>query len=187
MYRKIDLRQGSEAWYEWRNQGIGASDAPVIMGETKYGTRSELLAEKLTGVRSPPNEMMIRGTKLEPEARKLYIQTTGTSVRPVCLESTNTSWLRASIDGLSDDGRTVVEIKCGKGTYFQSLKIYDCPDHYFGQLQHILAVTGLSEIDFWCYLPEREPIHLCIERDDGYIDALLKAEQKFWRELQKSK
>ena len=27
------------------------------------------------------------------------------------------------------------------------------PDYYYGQLQHILAVTGLDSLDFWCYWP----------------------------------
>ncbi len=29
-------------------------------------------------------------------------------------EHINTPWLRASLDGISNDGKTVVEIKCGK-------------------------------------------------------------------------
>jgi len=32
-------------------------------------------------------------------------------------ENINTPWLRASLDGISNDGETVVEIKCGKKTY----------------------------------------------------------------------
>jgi hypothetical protein len=32
-------------------------------------------------------------------------------------EHINTPWLRASLDGISNDGKTVVEIKCGKKIY----------------------------------------------------------------------
>jgi len=32
-YIEIDLAQGSSEWLAWRNQGIGASDAPKIIGE----------------------------------------------------------------------------------------------------------------------------------------------------------
>jgi len=32
-------------------------------------------------------------------------------------ENINTPWLRGRRDGISNDGETVVEIKCGKKTY----------------------------------------------------------------------
>ena len=33
------LHQNTPEWHRWRMQGIGASDAPVIMGETVFKTR----------------------------------------------------------------------------------------------------------------------------------------------------
>jgi hypothetical protein len=50
-------------------------------------------------------------------------------------------------------------------------------------LQHILAITELPQIDFWCYLPGKPGLHLLIERDAAYIDRLLLAEEKFWHEV----
>src|SRR5581483_972237 len=35
-YTIVDLRQGTQEWLGWRNQGIGASDAPIIMGENPW-------------------------------------------------------------------------------------------------------------------------------------------------------
>jgi len=42
-----DLEQGSSEWHAWRKGVIGASDAPKIMGENPWGSRSSLLDEKL--------------------------------------------------------------------------------------------------------------------------------------------
>jgi hypothetical protein len=51
---------------------------------------------------------MALGTKLEPEARKLYNAETGKDVRPVCVQSSKYEWLRASLDGLSTNHDAVV-------------------------------------------------------------------------------
>jgi predicted phage-related endonuclease len=57
------------------------------------------------------------------------------------------------------------------------------PSHYFGQLQHILAVTGLASIDFWCYQPGCPELLVTVPRNDNYIARLLKAEESFWQKV----
>ena len=80
-------------------------------------------------------------------------------------------------------GITLVEIKCGESVY-RNTSQYGCvPDYYNGQLQHILAVTGLKSLDFWCYLPGRPELLVRVERDNNYIDRLLNAEFKFWKDV----
>src|SRR6266542_5988740 len=110
----VQLQQGTSEWREWRHNGIGASDAPVIMRENPWKTPAELLREKRGPVRDGgQNAAMARGTELEPEARGRYIERTGNIVRPACLQSSKHVWLRASVDGITAPGVAVVEIKCG--------------------------------------------------------------------------
>ena len=182
-YTIVNLQQNTPAWLEWRNQGIGASDAPAIMGENPWKSVDYLLREKCTGKVYDPNAVMARGAGLEPEARKCYERKFGIRIAAACLQSTRYEWLRASVDGLAADGSTVVEIKCGESVYRKSAATREVPDYYFGQLQHILAVTGLHEIDFWCYLPSRPEVHIAVARDDGYIKRLLEAEHAFWQRV----
>lgn len=184
-YQVVDVVQGTPAWRMWRNQGVGASDAPTIMGENPRKPRHVFLEERRRGLQPEENEAMRRGVSLEPEARSLYEETTRTRVRPICLRSRRHDWLRASLDGLSDDGRTAVEIKCGKHAY-DSAKSGQVPTHYRGQLQQILAVTGLSQISFWCFLPARPPVHLIVARDDQYIARLLIELEAFWLDLRRT-
>ena len=40
------LHQNTPEWHRWRMQGIGASDAPAIMGETAFKTPRMLWSEK---------------------------------------------------------------------------------------------------------------------------------------------
>jgi putative phage-type endonuclease len=182
-YTIVNLQQNTPAWLEWRSQGIGASDAPAIMGENPWKSADYLLREKCTGKVYDPNAAMARGAGLEPEARKCYERKFGIRIAAACLQSTRYEWLRASVDGLAADGSTVVEIKCGESVYRKSAATREVPDYYFGQLQHILAVTGLHEIDFWCYLPSRPEVHIAVARDDSYIKRLLEAEHAFWQRV----
>lgn len=183
-YTRVDLAQGTPEWLAWRSGGIGASDAPVIMGENPWKSVDELLATKL-GLRgeNEPNEAMLRGLQLEPEARDLYITKTGRTVSPACVQSLHYEWLRASIDGMTDVGDAIMEIKCGESAYRKVSQKRRIPDYYYGQVQHALAVTGLRAMDFWCYWPDKEPLIVVVPRDEEYIERLLKAELAFWQRV----
>ena len=182
-YTIVRLDQRSAEWHRWRRDGIGASDAPTVMGENPYSSRAALLYEKLTGDAMPQSFSMSRGVSLEPEARRHFEQLMGLRLAPLCLQSTALDWLRASLDGLSTDRSRVVEIKCGQAAYRTTALTGQPPGYYYGQLQHILAVTGLESIDFVCYLPERPLLHLTVPRDEPYIAALLLAESLFWEQV----
>jgi len=182
-YELLSLTQGSEEWLTWRNQGIGASDAPAIMGENPWKSASDVEREKGTGITShEENEAMRRGTELEPIARDTYIAQRGIEVVPVCIEHKGYPWLHASLDGLSIDCKTVIEIKCGERT-FDAARKGIVPKHYYGQLQHILMVTGLPAIDFWVFSEDEGGILIIINRNDNYIKRLFTAESKFWDKL----
>ncbi len=187
-YTIVNLQQGTSEWLDWRSNGIGASDAPAIMGENPWKTSAHLLAEKLgTAEKFGGNAAMARGTALEPEARSRYEAISRVRVLPACLQSNNHEWQRASVDGLAADGNVVVEIKCGESVYKKTASSRQVPRYYVGQLQHILAVTELSHIDFFCWLPNLPEVHLRINRDDRYIARLIVAEQAFWQQLIKQK
>src|SRR6201998_959258 len=53
-----------------------------------------------------------RGRELERLARRVYEQEVGSQMEPLCLVHDQLEWMRASLDGLSFDGSTVLEIKC---------------------------------------------------------------------------
>ena len=182
-YELISLTQGSDKWLAWRNQGIGASDAPAIMGENPWKSAAEILRDKI--LMAPPregNDAMRRGTALEPIARKAYVAKRGIEVVPVCIQHKDYPWLRASLDGLSVDCKTVLEIKCGART-FEAAVDGIVPKHYYGQLQHILMATGLPAIDFWVFSEDEGGLLLTVSRDDNYIARLFDAEQSFWKQV----
>ncbi|MCC7202483.1 MAG: YqaJ viral recombinase family protein [Nitrospirae bacterium] len=182
-YTIVKLRQGTREWHEWRRQGIGASDAPTVMGENPWKSPEYLLREKRGEITFGLNAAMVRGIALEPIARKRYEDKLGFRVEPACLQSIKHEWLRASVDGLATDKGTIVEIKCGKSVYRQASQTRKVPSYYYGQLQHMLAITNFQSIDFFCYWPDHPEVHLNIARDDNYIKRLLDAEYKFWQKI----
>ena len=43
------LQQNTPEWHRWRKQGLGASDAPVIMGDAAFKTPRTLWSRTLVG------------------------------------------------------------------------------------------------------------------------------------------
>ena len=88
-------------------------------------------------------------------------------------------WLRASIDGFSEDFSKVVKINCTDVGYKNAEKdIFPKT-----QLQHLLMITGLEEIDYWCYLQNKKGILMTVSRDQSFISKLYKAEKEFAEKL----
>jgi putative phage-type endonuclease len=184
-YRIVKFEQGSCEWLEWRHNGIGASDAPAVMGESLRDNATELLRYK----RGPAIDRFPNaggGLLLEPVARQRYTLKTGVEVEPACLQSMKHEWLRASVDGISADGEVVVEIKCGTSIYRKASQLRAVPGEYYAQLQHILAVTGLEMIDFWCCVPNQPGILLHVDRNPQYTEVLLTKELEFWKQMQQT-
>ena len=181
-FKIIELEQGTQQWLNWRHSGIGASDASTIMGENRFKSPDELLHEKKHKIDTKPNEKMRKGTALEPKARSLYQKNTKKVVQPICIQSNSYSWIIASLDGISNDYKSLVEIKCGESAYRQAARGI-VPDYYFGQLQHQLMVTGLNLLDYWCYWPGEKGILIKVKRDNSYIKRLFKQEEKFYQSM----
>lgn len=182
MYREIYLEQGSDEWLEWRSRGIGASDAPAIMGENRFKSADELLHKKIHKINEPVTFQMAEGLRLEPKARAAYQKETMLSVEPICIESIEHPWLRASIDGISIQRDSIVEIKCGYSA-MRKARRYEIPEYYYAQLQHLMMITGLDTIAYWCYRPEDGGILLEEERDDSYVDVLFQTELEFYNNM----
>jgi len=188
LYSTITLEQGTPEWLAWRHEGIGASEASTIMGENSFESAASLLHKKCNPpIQGRMNRAMARGVALEPKARAYYNSKLELDTEPQCLQSLEYGWLRASLDGITQDGARAVEIKCGESAYKTTVKTRRPPRYYYGQFQHIMAVTGLECVDYCCYFPPRRPIVLQVQRNQSYIDGLLEAEQAFWNEVLNSR
>ncbi len=176
------LHQNTAEWHRWRMEGIGASDAPVIMGETPFKTPRTLWSIK-TGRKQeePGGPAARRGRELEWFARRAYERKTGTQMEPLCLVHEELQWMRASLDGLSFDGSTLLEIKCPLSLRDRaSAQEGRIPYQYHAQLQHQLEVSGAELAHYWSF-HGTDGILIDVRPDREYAKRLVEAEVAFWQ------
>jgi putative phage-type endonuclease len=183
MNNKDETIQGTDAWLKMRRNFIGGSDCPVILKLDPWRTPYELFEEKLGLIKNVENAAMRRGKELEPLAREEFEKVTGIKVQPQVIFHPQVKYMMASMDGISDDGKTAVELKCpGELTYRLAVE-GKVTEHYQAQLQHQMAVTGLKKIFYFCF-DGSAGILLEIERNDSYIETIYREEEEFWNRLQ---
>lgn len=154
----------------------------MIMGETPFRTAKMLWALKTGRLQEPPAGLAARrGRELEGSARRAYELQTGIQMEPLCLVHQNLDWMRASLDGLSFDGSTVLEIKCPlslwDGVSAPERKI---PFHYHAQLQHQLQVSGAERAHYWSF-SGTDGVLIEVRPDRAYAKRLVEAETAFWQ------
>jgi len=182
------LEQNTPEWLRWRMEGIGSSDAPVIMGEAAFKTRRLLWAIKTGRAREfAGNPASRRGHALEHAARSAYERESGVQMEPLCLIHEKLEWMRASLDGISFDGSTVLEIKCPLSVRDQNAAQQGrVPSHYYGQLQHQLEVSGAQEAHYWSF-DGRVGRLVRIRPDRDYMKRLVDEEGDFWRRVKENR
>lgn len=175
--------QQTAEWHEMRQEKIGASDAPIIMGVSPWKTPYQLWEEKVgLSKNNKQTEWMKRGLDLEEEARKVFERETGLIVFPTVMFHKEHEFMMASLDGITIEGKHAVEIKCpGKVDHFKAMS-GEIPEKYYPQLQHQLEVTGLDMIYYLSYTKDTWRI-IEVQRDQTYIEKLLNEEKKFFKKV----
>lgn len=166
----MELVQNSKEWLEWRKQGLGASDANIIMGKSEFKTVKQLWEDKLGLTVEDPNASTFiqdRGHRLEELARPLFELERGlydfpskTAVHSDC------EWLRASLDGYCEElneawenkfvGQDVYEYVLGLNEISPSFEyMRNAPKKnvfykYYNQIQQQCLVSGVTGI--WLYV-----------------------------------
>jgi putative phage-type endonuclease len=173
------MEQNTQEWLDFRRNKIGASDASCIMGINPWKTSYQLWEEKVFGKEQEQNGAMKRGSMMEDAARIDFEKQTGISVMPKVVVSPDRPWQMASLDGVSFDGSTFVEIKCpNKETHDMALAGV-VPDHYYTQMQHQMSVLKANEGLYFSFDGRKGKV-VTVKRDEKYIDEMLGEEEKFY-------
>lgn len=177
----LDLKQGSQEWLSWRRTVITATDCPAILGSSPWETNRQCWERKLGLVPEKlRTKAMERGIRLEPEARTQFIERYGINMAPAVVESTEIEFLGASLDGLSDCKRYILEVKCG-GAKLQTMAAQGIvPEYYLDQIYHQLYVTGAEKCYYYCYDGKNG---ICIEvyLPSDFIAKYLPMVRTFWK------
>lgn len=173
-----NIIQGSPTWLEYRQQHLGASDSSAILGINPWKSPTQLWEEKVFGWAQSINANMQRGVELEPIARVAFELEMGIKVEPAVAECEILPFLSASFDGLSEDHKTLVEIKCGKASHRLAMQ-GEIPDYYKSQLQHQMYIAD-AEMIFYYSFDGKQGITIIEERDEAFIKVMLEKYLKFW-------
>jgi len=172
-----------EQWIAWRRKGIGSSDAASIMGQSPWRTPYQTWEDKVFGEQQIDNAAMQRGRTYEEAARRCYMRKTGLVVRPRNMESPTHCWIKASFDGITEDGTRAVEIKVpGQADHRKAADNVITPK-YVIQMQHQFQVVQHLEVnDYFSYDPmEDDGYIIAQERNVDFIkNELFPKEKEFW-------
>jgi putative phage-type endonuclease len=196
-------------WLKWRQKGIGGSDAPIIMGQSDWCTPIELYNQKIADevVESEGNFATKLGNEAEPKIRSLHELVHGKSFKPCLCQSGDFEFLRASLDGRTDDKVEISEYKLlnkkdweiAKKWFAESKDPKEAkkyiPLKYYTQIQHIFMTSPDSKkCWFVAYLfgeyksNRKSPLStknlamVEVHPDPEYQTKILMEETKFWQQ-----
>ena len=153
-FKIVKLEHSSDKWIKWRKKGINSVDGEEIF-KTSMCTKNF------------SKEVDIESNLLQ-QARVEYEKNYSISIFPVNIEDRRFPWLQASIDGFSEDFSKLVKISTSTQEYNDSKNnIY--PKE---QLQHLMMITGLEQIDYWCYSKNKDSNLIVVRRDQKMINQL---------------
>jgi len=147
----LNIQQGSPEWRSARANHFCASEAPGMMGASKYQTRTELLAAKKSGiapeVTSSQQFIFDKGHAAEAGARPIAEEQIGEELYPIVCTEGN---LLASLDGATMLGDTIFEHKLWNESLAAQVRTGDLEPHYYWQLEQQLLVSGAEKAIFVC-------------------------------------
>ena len=180
----INFKTGSEKWLEWRSKGIGSHDAKLICDkkEDKLFERKKIKGSHV--------ESLKENQRLLAKGRVLYEEKTGIKVFPLLIQDKRFPWLQATIDGFSEDFTKLLMVGFGEESIKNAQKMKKQSNQSMSlsqvaRAQHLLMITGLEEVDYWCYdiSGDKTPVLLTIKRDQKKIKQLYELEKKIGEQL----
>jgi putative phage-type endonuclease len=177
----VNITQGTKEWHEFRQDGIGASQASVLLGINPWKKIDHLFFEKI-GEGKPhqePNKYILQGHELEPVARKEYEKQTGYLYEPLCAIHDKYDFIRCSFDGVNLEKKHLIEIKCPQEKTHSIAVSGKVPDYYEAQIQWQLMIAGYEYGDYVSY-HEGDLQIVPVFADKLYQEALIEKAKWFW-------
>ena len=183
-----DLPHDDPEWLQVRRSGIGASEMPVLLGASTWGSPLSLWGQKTGRIQLESFELTepIRwGRKLEPLVIQEFEERTGLQVitERRTLRSGEIQWALASLDAwaMAEGGLVQVPLETKAiGVHVAHEWEEGAPEKYRIQLHQQMLVTG-SEIGFIAALIGGQKfVWERVERDPILIRKIIHAGNAFW-------
>lgn len=177
-------RMSREEWLQQRKHTIGGSDAAGIVGLSKWSSPYSVWADKTGRLPDKPDsEAMRLGRDLEEYVASRWTEATGKKVRrcQAMLYNPAYPFAHADVDRMVVGENVGLECKTTSTLDVKQFKGVDFPEQYYVQCVHYMAVTGADRWYLAVLVFGKGFFEFTLERDQEEIDALMGAEQDFWR------
>ena len=154
--KAINLKQGTDQWVQFRLTHLTASEAPIMMGTSKYMSRDDLLTYKKTKEPAVVNRfqqvIFDKGHEAERMARPIVEKNIGEELYPVVgTEEIDGLPLLVSLDGITMCEETIFEHKQFNKELFEIVKNKKpLPPNIYWQIEQQLLVSGAKKCIFVC-------------------------------------
>ena len=148
----LNLIQGSKEWLEIRLSHFTASEAPMMMGESKYFTRNQLLDHKkgwITTIDEYTQKLFDKGHAAEEAARTLVELDEFQDFSPLVISNEIEGLpMLASLDGQREDKKLNWEHKLFNKTLAENVLNNVLSPEYYWQLEHQSLVSEVNDVLF---------------------------------------
>lgn len=170
-----DIQQNTPEWEEWREQHLGSSDAPAMLGESSHVTRTELIERIALGIKKEASYFMQRiqrrGHALEAKARSEFAEIIVGDDLPATVMSYGI--LSASLDGRTPDGKIIMEHKSLNDGIRAAGCVEMLPLKYRIQMEQQLHVSGAEKCLFVASGEGEAVVHYWYESDPVLLARIL--------------
>lgn len=182
--QRVAIAQGTDSWRELRRSLRMASETPAVLGLSSFSNAAANLRAEKRGKRIFVNAAMRKGTEQEPFARAAYAAAHGAADAAMYVDGD----YGCSLDGISADGRTVLEIKTPyRGRAHERWRLAlagrTLPSDY-AQIQHQLMVCRAARAHLFVWDAEaREGVRVDILPDPAFWLRIRIGWDAFWPTL----
>lgn len=173
-----------EEWLEYRRQGIGGSDASVVVGLNPYKSLLTLYYDKKGLLpETQDNEQMRQGRDLEQYVADRWMEQTGKKCRKdnFMYRSSEYPFMLADIDRDVIGENAGLECKTTSVYNKSDFNGGEIPLPYYVQCMHYMAVRGYDRMYLAVLVLNKGFYSFIIERDEAEIEILIHAEKSFWK------
>jgi putative phage-type endonuclease len=167
-----------------RTKSIGGSDAPGVLGLSRWSSPLKVWAEK-TGQVVPgelDNEAIHLGRELEDYVARRFTRLTGKQVRRVNQQLVHPDhpFITGHIDRRVVGEDALLECKTASAFKAKEWEGEDIPQEYIIQVMHYLAITGMKYAYIAVLIGNHDYQWKRIDADPDMIESLIQKEVAFW-------
>jgi putative phage-type endonuclease len=175
-----------EEWLEYRQLGIGGSDAAAACGLSKWKSPAQLYLDKTAPIEKQESESehLRQGRDFEDYVAQRFCEATGKKVRRDnhMMSDEEYPFLIADIDRRVVTENAILECKTASPYVKDKWADGAIPIEYELQCLHYMSVTGVKKCYIACLIFGTDFIIREIDWDDETIEMLRAKEIEFWTE-----